>query len=84
MVLVLVVKTVEVLVNFLEIAIFIDVILSWVAPGMENTFTDILHSITDVLYYPGRKLQEMLLPNFGLDFSPIVAILILGLIEAFV
>ncbi len=59
--------------NFLEYAIFIDVILSWVYRGRGNAFIDILHIFTEPFMGPARKLQQRFMQMSMLDFSPIIA-----------
>ncbi|WP_125152224.1 YggT family protein [Clostridium rectalis] len=74
-------KILDMLFNFMEWAILIDVILSYVMRGSENAFTQIVHTITEPLLTPGRKIQEKILPGLMLDFSPVFAILIIYLIR---
>lgn len=65
-----------------EYAIIVEVILSWVLMGRENNFTEIVHKITEPFMMPGRKIQNLILPNgFMLDFSPIFALLILAAVR---
>jgi YggT family protein len=74
-------KALNLLFNFLECAIFLDVILSWVAPGRSNKLTDILHIFTDPFMVPARKIQEKIIPNLAIDFSPIFALLIIDVLR---
>lgn len=67
--------------RFLETAIIIDVILSWVMPRGGNGFIDLLHVFTDPFMKPGRKIQEKLIPGLMIDFSPIIALLLLDLLR---
>ncbi|WP_242971952.1 YggT family protein [Haloimpatiens massiliensis] len=71
----------NILLTFLEYAIFIDVILSWVPFGRENEFIRILHIITEPLLRPGRELQQRLIPGLMIDLSPIIALLIIGILR---
>ncbi|WP_035290101.1 YggT family protein [Clostridium sp. KNHs214] len=71
----------DILLTFLEYAIFIDVILSWVSAGRENEFTRIVHIITEPLLRPGRELQQRLIPGLMIDFSPIIAFFIIGILR---
>ncbi|MDT8716613.1 YggT family protein [Clostridium sp. 19966] len=72
------------LINLLEWCIAIDIIISWVMPDKNNTFISVLKSLTEPLYYPGRKIQEKILPDLQLDLSPIVAYFILAFIGSLV
>ena len=63
--------------NVLEYAILIEVVLSWVYAGRSNQFTEILHKITNPLLEPGRRIQARYFANMMIDFSPIIALVIL-------
>jgi len=67
--------------RFLEGAILVDVILSWIMPGKRNTLTDILHIFTDPFMIPGRKIQEKIAPGLMIDFSPLFALLIIDILQ---
>ncbi|HSN58140.1 MAG TPA: YggT family protein [Clostridiaceae bacterium] len=72
---------VSLLFNFIEAAILIEVVLSWIMPGKKNTFTDMLHIFTDPFLIPGKKIQSMIAPNLMIDFSPIIALIIVDIVE---
>jgi len=62
-------------------ALIISVILSWVAQGSHNPAGLLINQICEPLLVPIRRI----LPSMGgLDFSPIVAFLILNLIDMLV
>lgn len=62
-------------------ALIISVILSWVAQGSHNPTAMLINQICEPLLAPIRRM----LPNMGgLDLSPIVAFLILNLIDMLV
>ncbi|OEC35078.1 YggT family protein [Pseudomonas cuatrocienegasensis] len=62
-------------------ALIISVILSWVAQGSHNPAVELVNQICEPLLAPIRRL----LPSMGgLDLSPIVAFLILNLIDMLV
>lgn len=62
-------------------ALIISVILSWVAQGSHNPAVELINQICEPLLVPIRRV----LPSMGgLDFSPIVAFLILNLIDMLV
>ncbi|MEY7998670.1 YggT family protein [Clostridium sp. Mt-5] len=75
---------ISLLFRFLEGAIILDVILSWVMPGRGNAFTDLLHVFTEPLMKPGRIIQQKLMPGLALDFSPIIAFLIIDIVRGIV
>lgn len=70
--------------RFIEMAILLEVILSWVLPGKKSVFTDLLHVFTDPFMIPGRKLQSMIAPNLMIDFSPIIALILVDIIQRIV
>ncbi|MBU3111826.1 YggT family protein [Clostridium lacusfryxellense] len=70
--------------NVLEFAILIEVVLSWVYANRSNQYTEILHKITNPLLQPGRKIQEKYFGNTMIDFSPIIALVILMVLRRIV
>ncbi len=54
------------------VAIFIQVIASWVSPGNYNPALALLHTLTEPLLRPARR---MLPPIAGLDLSPMLVLL---------
>ncbi len=61
----------------LTLAIILRAILSWFSPGPTNRLAVILYQVTEPLLRPLRRI----IPRVGmLDFSPLVAILLLQLI----
>ncbi len=55
-------------------AIFIQVIVSWVNPNTYNPAISLLHSLTEPLLAPARRLLP---PLAGLDLSPLLVLLAL-------
>jgi YggT family protein len=70
--------------RFIEMAILLEVILSWIMPGKKSILTDLLHVFTDPFMIPGRKLQSMIAPNLMIDFSPIIALILVDIIQRIV
>jgi YggT family protein len=65
---------------FLEIAIFIRVILSWVRLPDGNQFVRVVYQVTEPILAPIRTLLDRVLPSdrgMPIDFSPIVALLLI-------
>lgn len=75
-------RALNILFNLLQDAIIIDALLSWVYRGNGNVFTDILHSITEPFLAPSRRIMERFFPNMMIDFSPIIAIFIIGILQS--
>ncbi|ENK1243456.1 YggT family protein [Clostridium sp. FAM 1755] len=72
---------VSLLFRLLEGAILIDVVLSWVAPGKRDPFTNFIHSLTDPLMKPARSFQNKIAPNLMIDLSPIFALFLLDILR---
>lgn len=67
--------------NVFIFAILIQAILSWVNPGTYNPVSAILHSLTEPLLRPARR---MLPPISGIDLSPLFVILALQVLKMLV
>lgn len=62
--------------NALLITLIVQVIISWINPGTYNPLVSILYSINEPLLRPVRRL----LPDMGgIDFSPLVVLLLIQL-----
>ncbi|NJN19438.1 MAG: YggT family protein [Oscillochloris sp.] len=73
-----IVSFINLLFNVLLIAIFGRVLISWIDPMGNMRITQILHEITEPVLGPIRSV----IPSLGMfDLSPIVAILLLQLIQ---
>ncbi len=70
-------RFIELLCEVLSIAIFLRAILSWFSPGSTNSLVIILHRATEPILAPLRRIIPR---TGGLDFSPLVAIILLQLI----
>ena len=62
-------------------SILIQVIISWVNPGMYNPVMGLLHSLNEPLLGPARRIIP---PISGLDLSPIAVIIALQLVSMLV
>jgi YggT family protein len=71
------IDVVEILCDVLTIAIFLRAIMSWFSPRPTNVLAVILFRITEPFLAPLRRI----IPRTGMiDFTPLVAIIILQLI----
>lgn len=74
------VRLIDTLVDLYVMLIFVYILLSWIPRGTGNVLESVrsvLAAISEPLLTPFRKL----IPSFnGIDFSPIVAILVLQLV----
>jgi YggT family protein len=59
-------------------SLFVYVLLSWIGPGMNNPAGSILWSINEPLLRPVRRVLP---PYSGLDFSPLIVIVLLQLVR---
>lgn len=67
--------------------ILLDVILSWVPQIRNNAFGRIVHQMASPILNPCRNLVHKIFPSTGMmpiDFSPIVAVVVLELIRGIV
>lgn len=74
----------DILFTIVEYAILLEVIFSWILQGKTNSFIEIVHTIAKPFMYPWRVLQEELMPNLMIDFSPIFALLGISLLRKIV
>lgn len=66
------------LIPILEIAIFVRIIMSWFDASGQSAVSRITREITEPILGPIRKI----LPNIGMiDLSPLIALLLLQLIQ---
>ncbi|NEZ46365.1 YggT family protein [Clostridium niameyense] len=72
--------------KLLEVAILIDVFISWIpmSYGKYNGFISFIRAFTKPFMEPFRKLQNRIFPNFMIDFSPIFALLLIDILRRIV
>lgn len=70
-------RLLELLIYVFMFSIFALVILSWIQPNTHNPITGLLDSIASPVMRPARRLLP---PMGGLDLSPIVVLLALGVL----
>ena len=71
---------INLLLLFLQLAIFARIIVSWITPrgGLNNPIVNVIYQITEPILGPLRRI----LPRVGMfDFSPMVAIIIIVVIQ---
>ncbi len=65
--------------DMLTILILLRVVVSWISPGSTNKLVIILYRVTEPVLAPLRRI----IPRIGpLDFSPLVAIILLQVIRS--
>lgn len=67
--------------NVFMVAILIQVVLSWVGQGVHNPITTTIHSLTEPVLRPVRRLIP---PMAGMDLSPLVVLISIPLIKMLV
>jgi YggT family protein len=72
------VRTVDLMLAFYFYALFIAVIASWVAPAGGHPALSLIHQLTEPILAPIRRLLP---PAGGIDFSTMVALLILYILR---
>lgn len=63
------------IINIYMVILFINILLSWIAPNSKNEFTDLIHALTD----PVLKIFRVVIPigrNY-MDLSPLIVYFIL-------
>ncbi len=65
------------------IMILIRVFLSWLPHNPTNSVISFIYEVTELLIGPSRRILRRYLNHYpiGIDFSPLVALIILQLIE---
>jgi len=71
---------INLLFTILYIAILIRILLSWIRVNPYNPLVQLLYQITEPVLAPFRRVIP---PVGGMDFSPIVALIVLQLVQQF-
>lgn len=72
---------IQLLSRLLETTILAEVILSYIPSFKDSSLSKVLRSFNFPILEPFRRLQQNLLGMSMIDFSPIIAILVIGLIR---
>jgi YggT family protein len=67
--------------NLLELAILLEVILSWLPQIGNNKFVNTIHNFIYPMMEPLKGLQDRLIPGLPIDLSPILALFILDILK---
>ncbi|EKQ56890.1 MULTISPECIES: YggT family protein [unclassified Clostridium] len=70
--------------NIIELTIFIECIASWVPQVQGNKFINLIHNFVYPILEPIRRLQDRLIPGLPMDFSPVIALLIINLLRGLI
>ncbi|WP_422448204.1 YggT family protein [Thermoanaerobacterium sp. DL9XJH110] len=81
------IRAVELFFQFLYLMIIIRVFLSWFPTAAQSGLARFIYQVTDPILEPFRMLLERFMPRgpgFYIDFSPIVALVVLDIVKRFV
>jgi YggT family protein len=70
--------------RLLELLIFIDALTSWFIKPRSNEISKMIGIIVDPILTPCRRLQSRIISNAPVDFSPIIALVIIELAKTFI
>ncbi|WP_250278921.1 YggT family protein [[Clostridium] colinum] len=81
---ILIYKSFELLIRFIDFIILIRVILSWIPLDRNNPIVKLVYALSEPLLYPIREMlrKSPLGDGMMLDFSPIILILLLQVIQS--
>ena len=79
-----IVKIIDTVFNILELAILLEVIMSWIPQARNNQFMNIVSSFTYPILEPFRKLQDRFIQGLPVDLSPILALFAIDIIRRLV
>jgi len=79
-----IVTVLNMLFGLLEIAILIECISSWVPQLQENKVIRVVHDFIYPILEPLKRLQDKVIPGLPMDFSPIIALVIINILRRIV
>lgn len=62
------------------IIIIARAVISWVQPNPYNPIVQLLYKLTEPVLFPIRKALAKYMGSVGIDFSPIIAILLMNVL----
>ncbi|MBB6631246.1 YggT family protein [Clostridium algidicarnis] len=62
----------------------IDVVLSFIFREQQNKLINIIKFLTEPILKPAKLLQDKFMPNLSLDFSPVIVLILLYLLESII
>ncbi|WP_294401961.1 YggT family protein [uncultured Clostridium sp.] len=78
----IIIQAISSIFRIIELAIIVDCLASWIPQLRYNKFMDVVHSITYPILEPCRRLQYRFLSNSPIDFSPLIALLLLDVVRS--
>ena len=79
----LLIQAISLFFSFLEMLIFVRIILSWLPMAYNSAIGRFLYNMTEPILGPVRDMVDRspLGGGFGLDFSPIFALILMRLVQ---
>ena len=74
-------KLLSLIINLYTFIVAAAVIISWVNPDPNNAIVQFLRRITEPVFYYARRLIPRILWRTGIDFSPLIVLFALILID---
>lgn len=84
--LILIRNSIGILIEIINYLLLARVILSWIPIGTDNVIIRFIYQVTEPILAPIRKIvdRSAVGSNMMIDFSPLIAFLILSLIRTFI
>ena len=70
--------------SLLTLIIIVDCVASWIPQLQDNKIIRVIHEFIYPILEPIRRLQDKLIPGLPMDFSPIMALLLLNMLRKIV
>lgn len=70
--------------ELVEILIIVDALSTWFRPARSTQFSRTIGVIIDPILAPVHSLQQKIMPNSPIDFSPMLAILLLEILKGII
>lgn len=78
-----IIRFVDAIFNIIELAIVIGCVFSWFSQGRSNQFIELINKFTYPILEPFRKIQDRFIHGLSVDFSPILALVVIDIIRKF-
>jgi len=82
--LVSIVQVLSMIITVYQYVIIGVVLISWVSPDPHNPIVRFLRQATEPIFYQVRRIMPRALFRTGLDFTPLIVLLLLSLFKNFV
>lgn len=76
-----IVTLIDGILTLLTYAVILRAVVSWIRPNPHNPLVLLLKRVTDPILSP---LERLIPPMGGIDFTPVVAIILIQLVQGFI